>query len=537
MFKNVLVSVSDKSHLVDFLRPLVAQGTRVVSTGGTAQVLKKAGLKVVDVKEQTKFPEVFSGRVKTLHPSIFMPLLARSWKPEDQDILKQYNLEAFDLVICNLYPFEKHQSAKKDQELVEWIDIGGPSLLRAAAKNFFTITTICNPQDYKKFQKGSTLEQRKELASKVFKHVSDYDRLIAQSLHVDSSSSSLSKTPLQEIKKELHVDSNPSSLDDSSSSKTPLQNLPLDENFIKSLRYGENPHQKANWYQKKQKSGLHQAEILQGKELSFNNLLDLSSAVLALKEFEAEPSCVAVKHNNPCGVACANQGSSAVRLALEADPVSVFGGIVACNQSIDKQAAEHLTSLFLEAVIAIDFSKEALDILSRKKNLRVLKWPEMMSSPIDTQGFKDIFGGFLLQDSDQVFQTWNPDWKVIGKEPDEQIKKDLVFAWKVCSHLKSNAIAIVKNKQTLGLGMGQVNRVDAVVSATHRAKKFHQHKKDLVLASDAFFPFADSIDIAFEQGVCWIIQPGGSMKDEKVINRARQLGVNMILTGQRHFKH
>lgn len=500
-FKRALVTVSDKTGLVEFLKPLVDQGLQIVSTGGTAEFLKSHNLEVTLASEQTGFPEVFSGRVKTLHPHIFMPLLARSWKKEDQKVLKEYNLQSFDLVICNLYPFENHKDTQKDEELVEWIDVGGPSLLRAAAKNFFTITTLCCPQDYKGVTQGTTLEQRKALAAKVFKHLCQYDQNISERLEGDQ-----------------------------------VQDFSLKTRFIQNLRYGENPHQKAKWYQKPNKKGLHEAQVLQGSALSFNNILDFSAALSTLKEFN-QPCCVAIKHNNPCGVACGEDVFLSVSQALEADPVSVFGGVLATNQPLDKKTAERLTQLFLEGIIAPDYSAEALEMLKVKPKLRVLKWPEINSFQKDDLAFKEVLGGVLVQTQDQVCQEWSDHWEIIGKAPSEQIKKDLLFAWKVCAHLTSNAIALVKDQQTVGLGMGQVNRVDAVKSSLERAHQFHPNKTSFVLASDAFFPFADSIELAHKQGVSWIIQPGGSVKDKEIIKKSQDLGLNMVITGQRHFKH
>ena len=282
---------------------------------------------------------------------------------------------------------------------------------------------------------------------------------------------------------------------------------------------------------------MHQAECLQGRELSFNNLLDLEGALSALREFD-EPCCVSVKHNNPCGAACGKNTREALVRSLKADPLSVFGGIVALNQKLDQVSAEEMTEVFLEAIIAPDYSQKALEILSRKPRLRVLKWPEMMSfSPMNRE-LREVSGGFLLQDRDQTASQWAENWKIIGEKPSSKIKEDLLFAWKICAHLKSNAIALAWNKQTIGLGMGQVNRVSAVEQALACQKRFHPHINDrIVLASDGFFPFPDSIEQAAQGKVRWIIQPGGSIKDKEVVRKARDLGLNMVLTGQRHFRH
>lgn len=501
MFKNALVTVFDKTGLYECLEPLVARGMRVVSTGGTARFLKSKGLSVTLVEDQTGFPEILSGRVKTLHPLIHIPLLARKENASDQQALEKYHLAPFDLVICNLYPFGKKTPIQDDRELVEWIDVGGPSLLRAAAKNFQTVTVLCSPEDYNRVEEGLSLEGRKRLAGKVFGYLSHYDSLVAGRL---------------------------------SGREKPMEQGEL----VGSLRYGENPGQKAEWYKNSfTRGGLHQAERLQGLELSFNNLLDLEGALSTVKEFK-EPCCVSVKHNNPCGVACGKDMREAVVRSLNGDPLSVFGGVVAFNQKVDQSAAEEMKDFFLEAVIAPDYSQKALDILSRKRKLRVLKWPGMLSfSPMNRE-IKGISGGFLVQDQDKVIAEWNENWKIIGENPDLKAKEDLLFAWKVCAHLKSNAIALVKEKQTVGLGMGQVNRVSAVEQASARRKQFHPHiKGGITLASDGFFPFPDSIEWAAAGGVQWIIQPGGSLRDREVIQKAKDLGLNMILTGQRHFKH
>ena len=499
MFKRALVTVSDKKGLYEFLKPFVDQGMEIVSTGGTAKFLKSKGLSVTLVEEQTQFPELMSGRVKTLHPFVHIPILARDWEPSDQKVLKDYQLKPFDLLVCNLYPFQEKKDIKEDKELVEWIDVGGPSLLRAAAKNFFTLTTVCSPEDYKHIQKKPSLEERKKLAGKVFRYLSQYDACIGETLE---------------------------------QSQSFLQT----GEFVRSLRYGENPQQKAEWYAS-HSTGLHRAEQLQGVELSFNNLLDLEASVSTLGNFK-DPCCVAVKHNNPCGVACGSDIYEAVSRSLQADPMSVFGGIVAINRKMDEKSAKELNQLFLEVVIAPDYSKESLEILNAKPRLRVLKWSHMKDYCYTERDLKQISGGFLLQNQDQVEQTWQESWQVLNEQPSQQVKEDLLFAWKVCAHLKSNAIVLVKDKQTLGLGMGQVNRISSVELALSRYQKFHSKKRDhLVLASDAFFPFPDFIDLLVQNKVQWVIQPGGSIKDKEIMEKAKAAGINMVITGQRHFRH
>ena len=472
-----------------------------------------------------------------------MPLLARKWIKEDQQTLKQHKLTPFDLVICNLYPFTAKRHLTNERELTEWIDVGGPSLLRAAAKNFFSITVICSPNDYGMAQKGTSLKQRKLLSAKVFEHLSQYDALIAETLitnkktkHGKSSQSTVQtddtlKVPLslksQMFKSLLH-------------GKMPESDLTANpENTLKSLRYGENPHQKAIWWSYSSQ-GLHKAQILQGKALSFNNLLDLQTAISCLRDFSS-PTVIAVKHNNPCGMASHTDIHQALKKSILADPLSIFGGVLGANKKITEKFAAQLKSLFIECLIAPNFSPEALNILSKKKNLRLLKWPGMFSFPVKKEkDFKPVDGGILLQEREnnltleQEFDTF----KIIGENPEKKIKEDLLFGWKAAAHLKSNSIAIVKNQQTLGLGMGQVSRVDSVRLALQRLKKFHPKKnRSLVLASDGFFPFSDSIELIAQGGIQWIIQPGGSLRDKEVIEKAKQLKINMILTGIRHFKH
>jgi len=504
MFKNALISVSDKTGLVEFLKPYVAKGLRVVSTGGTLKVLREAGIPAIEVSEQTGFPEVMDGRVKTLHPRVHMSLLARLGNPEDDALLKKEKLEAFDLVIVNLYPFET--ALKKglvEDELIEFIDIGGPSMLRAAAKNHDRLAVVCEPEDYHWIAQKTelTLADRRRLAARVYRHTARYDDLIAKTL-------------------------------------APEEDRPvtLVGSLVSELRYGENPHQKAWWFKKPEnKTGLHDAAILHGKALSFNNILDLEAAVSTVREFKG-PAAVAVKHNNPCGVGTDLESVTvAVRRSIQADPVSVFGGIIALNRTVDLASAEEMAKIFLECIIAPDFTSEALARLQKKKDLRLLRWPEMLVEVADKQ-FRCVSGGFLVQTADQT-TDWSEDWRVIGKAPPENIKNDLLLAWKVCAHLKSNAIAIASHGCTLGLGMGQVNRVDAVEQAVTRMQRHHPDFGEPCLASDAFFPFPDSVEVAAKAGVRWVIQPGGSIRDEEVIARAAELGVTMVMTGRRHFRH
>lgn len=503
MFKNALVSVSDKTGLIAFLKPYVEKGMRVVSTGGTLKHLRENGIQAIDISEQTGFPEVMAGRVKTLHPRVHMAILSRLGNAEDDALLKKEGLEPFDLVVVNLYPFEQARArGVTGQELIEFIDIGGPSLLRAAAKNHERLAVVCDPKDYEWIQSKSelSLEDRRRLAARVFKHTSEYDDLIAKTL-----------SPEEEAP------------------------LTLVGRPIMPLRYGENPHQKAWWLRRPEvSSGLHDAKILHGKPLSYNNILDLDAAVLAAREFQ-EPAAVAVKHNNPCGVGTHSTVSGAVSRAIQADPISVFGGIIAVNRVIDLASAEEMAKIFLECVIAPGFELDALERLKKKKDLRLLEWPQLVERGNELQ-FRTVSGGFLVQTVDQTGE-WSSSWRVLGEQPSESVKKDLLLAWKVCAILKSNAIAIAADGRTVGLGMGQVNRVDAVEHAITRMRKHHPDVREPVLASDAFFPFPDSVELAAQAGVRWIMQPGGSIRDEEVFARARELGINMIITGTRHFRH
>lgn len=505
-FKNALISVSDKTGLVEFVKPLFDQGLRVVSTGGTAETLRRAGIQVIDVSEQTGFPEMMDGRVKTLHPKIHMGLLARAGHKEDAEILKSYQVEPFDLIVVNLYPFEKAlEQNKGEEDLIENIDIGGPSLIRAAAKSFERLCVVCDPRDYAQVAERGVGDRafQKKLAAKAFAHVSSYDAMISHALNDGES----------------------------------LHHFSLGGEKVQALRYGENPHQGATWYKRRGAlNGWHKAQILQGKELSYNNLLDLEASLALVAEC-AEPAAVAVKHNSPCGVAIGGSIEEAIEKCVKADPVSVFGGILAINRPVPPASAKYLNEVFLECVVAPDFPKDSQEIFAKKKNLRLLAWPEMLTRDLFPQ-IKTIQGGFLVQEPDRT-REWSTEWKVLGDKPSASLQKDLSLAWKVAAHLKSNAIAIVGGGQSLGLGMGQVNRVDSVELAIERMRKFHPDfpTSSAVLASDAFFPFSDSIEKIHAAGIRWVIQPGGSVKDEEVFSRARELGVHLVITGQRHFRH
>lgn len=530
MFKNALVSVFDKENIYPFVEAFSKKGMKILSTGGTSSHLKEKGLSIIDVAEQTKFKEVMGNRIKTLHPFVHMCLLAREDCPEDFELLKHYKLEPIDLLVVNLYPFHKRALGLNEREQADWIDIGGPTLLRAAAKNYFRVTVVCDPKDYQWIleKKGNLTEgERKKLAVKAFSHVSLYDSMIAE----EWGRGIKEKTKIQEENEE--------------NKEIVWKEKSWGGVLVKELRYGENPHQRGFWYKKPNEEGLQDMEILQGKPLSYNNLLDLDSALKTLFEFQDEICSVAVKHNNPCGVSIGSSVNEALRASLKADPMSVFGGVLVVNEPLDEGQAESLDSVFLECLLAPDFSKNLLNILKKKKNLRILKWPSLHTFVSARRRYgsrsflqiKSLLGGFLVQSWDQLDKVWDEKWEVLNEKPSEEIKKDLLMAWKICAHLKSNAIALVADQKTVGLGMGQVNRVDAVDQAIERMKKFHPQIQNAVLASDAFFPFPDSIDKASKGQIRWIIQPGGALRDEEVKKRAEELGINLIFTRKRHFLH
>lgn len=507
--KRALVSVSDKSGLIEFLKPLVKEGLEIVSTGGTADFLKQNQIQVIDISQVTHFPEVLNGRVKTLHPMVHMGLLADQRNPEHMEQLKKHDVRSFDLVVGNLYPFEKmaQKLGVTDEELIENIDIGGPSFLRSSAKNYHSVLVVSDPDDYTWVQEKILNQQitdadRRKLALKVFSLTSYYDALIVQRLSNESDEQKYLNIPLK---------------------------------LRSRLRYGENSHQRARWYENPiEQTALSSMQIYQGKELSYNNLLDLDAAVGLVSQF-IQPGCVAVKHNNPCGAAVAVTLLEASKKAIQSDPKSIFGGIVAFNQTVDLKVCEEFKDLYLECMIAPEFTPESLSFLASKKNLRVLKAQNLKTS---TQSFKSISGGALHQQSD-IFPEVQ--WSFISDPPNLEMKKSILFGETVAGFLKSNSIALVYRGQTIGLGMGQVNRVDAVEQALKRMDEFIQREKidlnEVVLVSDAFFPFPDSIDLIAKKGIKWIAQPGGSLKDQAVFEAARMNQLNMVITQTRHFRH
>lgn len=513
-----LVSVSDKTGLEPFARGLHALGFQFLSTGGTARALRQWSLPVQEVSDWTGFPEILDGRVKTLHPRIHTAILANLSLPEHQQTLQQLNLKPIELVVVNLYPFEQAlRAGASEAEQIEQIDIGGPTLIRAAAKNFEHIAVIVRPADYEwtlsRLQsEGLSRADRAVLAARAFAHVADYDALIADWFRRFDPDGALPDT------------------------LTPTFRL------AQRLRYGENPHQQAAFYTEPFALAgcIATAQQLWGKELSYNNLLDADAALELVREFE-QPACAIIKHTNPCGVAVGESLTEAFLRALETDPVSTFGGIVACNRPIDREAAEAMVApgTFFEVILAPAFAPDALSIFQERKgwgqNVRLLRTGEL-APPTQLHGYalRSLTGGVLYTERDTL--DWSPDTLQVVTErtPTESEWADLRFAWRVVKHVKSNAIVVAKGGVVRGVGAGQMNRVGSVRLALQQAG---DHGRGAVLASDAFFPFPDSIDLAAQAGIRAIVQPGGSKKDPEVIAAANETGIAMVFTGIRHFRH
>ncbi|MBM4764554.1 bifunctional phosphoribosylaminoimidazolecarboxamide formyltransferase/IMP cyclohydrolase [Bacillus sp. B15-48] len=509
--KRALISVSDKNGIVDFAKELVTLGFEIVSTGGTKNALAEAGVPVIGISDVTGFPEILEGRVKTLHPNIHGGLLAKVGEESHRKQLDEHGIKPIELVCVNLYPFQQ-TIAKPDvtvEDAIENIDIGGPAMLRASAKNHEYITVLVDPVDYQTVleeyrQNGRTeAVTRRKLAAKVYRHTAAYDAMIA------------------EYMTNLAGEENP-------------EKMTVTYELKQNLRYGENPHQKAAFYRKPLGSvfSIANGNQLHGKELSYNNINDADAALQIVKEFN-EPAAVAVKHMNPCGVGTGKTTFDAFTKAFEADPVSIFGGIIALNREVDAETAKKLYEIFLEIVIAPSFSKEALEILTGKKNLRLL------TVPFDQEGKKEmkltsIEGGLLAQD----FDTYGLDDATITvptkREPTAQEWEALKLGWKIVKHVKSNAIVVSSKDSTVGIGAGQMNRVGAANIALEQAGK---KAEGAALASDAFFPMDDTVEAAAKAGITAIIQPGGSIRDEDSIKKADEYGIAMVFTGVRHFKH
>lgn len=515
---KALISVSDKTGVVEFAKGLVALGWEILSTSGTMKLLKESGVPVTSVSDVTGFPEICDGRVKTLHPKIHGALLARRDIPEHMKELKDNDIDTIDLVCVNLYPF-RETIAKPDvtmEDAVEHIDIGGPSMLRSAAKNWESVTVVCNPADYEtilseiKADGNTTRDTRLKLSAKAYTHTAEYDMAISTYMRAQAG------LP---------------------------EKLFLEYDLKQELRYGENPHQEAKFFAStvKEPFSLATAEQLNGKELSYNNIQDANATLNIAREFD-EPFCVGVKHMNPCGSATGKTIAAAWKKAYEADKTSIFGGIVAANREIDLETAQMLKPIFLEIVMAPSFAPDALELLCTKKNLRVLKVDMSKDNTVRKQ-YVSMNGGMLVQDRDINTKPVSAEQCVTEAKPTAEQLADLEFAWKIVKHVKSNAIVVAKNGMTYGVGAGQMNRIGSAEIALKQAQAtLKEEGKDimtegLVLASDGFFPFNDCVALAAEYGIKAIVQPGGSIRDEDSVKLADEKGITMLFTGERHFKH
>lgn len=506
--KRALISVSDKTNLIDFAKALQALGYELVSTGGTKKALENAGIRVKGISEINHFPEILDGRVKTLHPNVHGGILAKDTS-EHMSVLKEHKIVPIDLVVVNLYPFA--QTIRRENvtldDAIENIDIGGPTMVRSAAKNYSRVMVVVNPMRYNdvidRLKEGEVaLAFREKLALEAFEHTALYDTMIASYLKKAFNDTTISEEKTFGGKLE------------------------------KSLRYGENPHQKAEFYRTNQGRGtIGDATLLGGKELSYNNIVDLDAAWQIVNEY-TKPACAIVKHTNPCGLALGETIFEAYKRAYEADSLSAFGGIIACNHKVDADTANEVVKTFMEAIVAPKFTQEALETLKTKPNLRILETGTLLT---DTSPWVEtITGGYLLQERDKVSLT-KDDLKIVTKtDVDDALLEELLFAWHAVKHVKSNAIVVSNHFQTLGVGAGQMNRVGACQIAFEKAG---EKSRGAVLASDAFFPFKDSIEVAKKAGIKAIIQPGGSIRDEEVIACCDENDIAMVFTGIRHFKH
>ncbi|HEX4346699.1 MAG TPA: bifunctional phosphoribosylaminoimidazolecarboxamide formyltransferase/IMP cyclohydrolase [Vicinamibacterales bacterium] len=531
---RALLSVSDKTGVVDVARGLAARGFELVSTGGTARALSDAGLPVTSVSDVTGFPEMMDGRVKTLHPALHGGILARRDRPDDLAAASAHGIGLVDVVIVNLYPFVKAAAnpATPFDSLVEEIDIGGPSLVRAAAKNFRGVLVVVDPADYPELlaaiDRGPSLEFRFGLMRKAIGHTGAYDTAIASTLNTISLAGEQFVRP-------------PAA---AASSLAGTMDVRLEK--IRDLRYGENPHQKAAWYKGSQASGLGAASILQGKELSYTNLLDLDAAARIVLEFD-EPAAAVIKHTNPCGAAIGGTIAKAYVRAREADSLAAFGGIVALNRTLDLEVAETIVSTFIEAVIAPDIAPDALQILAKKQNMRVVvaNFDSLRNGGVE---LRSILGAVLAQERDFVSEAQVP-WSVNGaaadvlrvvtkRAPTAKELDALRFAWRLCAHVKSNTVIFTDAERTLAIGAGQMSRVDSVNVALMKAQNAgHRSLAGSVAASDAYFPFRDGLDQVAAAGATAVVQPGGSVRDPEVIAAADEHNIAMVFTGRRHFRH
>ena len=508
---RALVSVSDKTGLVEFVQGLQALGWEIIATGGTQKLLESKGVKTIGISEVTGFPEICDGRVKTLHPKVHGGILARRDVPEHMATLAENGIETIELVCVNLYPFR--QTIAKEgvtlEDAIENIDIGGPSMVRSAAKNWRDVNIVCDPADYDnvlaeiRANGNTSLETRLKLSAKAYTHTAEYDSCIATYMRRQAG------LP---------------------------EKLFLEYDLKQPLRYGENPHQTANFFAAQQPVPFSLAfgRQLQGKELSYNNIQDANAALNVVRDFD-EPFCVALKHMNPCGAAVGKTIEEAWQAAYEADTVSIYGGIVAVNRPLTAEVARGMKPIFLEIVIAPSFTPEAMEILSTKKNLRVME-VDMTKDGASVPQYISVNGGLLAQQLDTQVEDITPAMCVTKVKPTEAQMADLQFGWKIVKHVKSNAIAVVRDNHTIGVGAGQTNRVGSAEIALEQAKAAG-YTEGLVLASDGFLPFGDTVALAAKYGVTAIVQPGGSIRDEESIVEADKLGITMLFTGVRHFKH
>ncbi|MDU6263442.1 MAG: bifunctional phosphoribosylaminoimidazolecarboxamide formyltransferase/IMP cyclohydrolase [Anaerocolumna aminovalerica] len=516
---RALVSVSDKTGIVDFAKELVALGIEIISTGGTYNKLKEAGVPAIEISELTGFPECLEGRVKTLHPIVHAGLLAMKSKPEHMKQLADLKIQTIDMAVVNLYPFKATilKEGVTREEAIENIDIGGPTMLRSAAKNYQDVTVVVDPRDYEKVlrelkeKKEVSLDTKFYLMQKVFMHTSHYDTMIADYLKKQRNDYEMPETLTMTFEK------------------------------VQDMRYGENPHQKAAFYREigKKTGSITDAVQVNGKELSFNNINDTNCALELLKEF-TEPTVVACKHGNPCGVGSGDTILDAWKKAFAADKVSIYGGIVVVNREVTLALAEEMKQVFLEVVAAPKFEKEALELLQTKKNVRLLELKDI-GVPQDENAYdlKKVNGGLIVQTIDSKLLVEEELKVVTHRIPTDKEMEDLRFAWKVVKFVKSNGIALAKDKQTVGIGPGQVNRVWAAKQSIEHAEELidPDATKGAVLASDAFFPFDDCVEAAHQAGITAIIQPGGSIRDDDSIKKCNEYGIAMVFTGMRHFKH
>ena len=508
---RALISVSDKTGVVEFAKGLRTLGWEVIATGGTMKLLADSGVEVINISDVTGFPEICDGRVKTLHPNVHGGLLARRDDPEHLKALKENHIEFIDMVCVNLYPFRETISKPgvKMEDAIENIDIGGPSMLRSAAKNWADVTVVCDPADYAQIldeiRAGGNTEKatRLKLSAKAYTHTAEYDAMIAAYMRAQAGLN---------------------------------EKLFLEFDLVQSLRYGENPHQSAKFYRegKEVPYSLAFARQLNGKELSYNNIQDANAALNIVREFD-EPFCVGLKHMNPCGAAVGRDVVEAWTKAYEADKVSIFGGIVAVNREVTREAAERMKPIFLEIIMAPKFSEGALEVLCTKKNLRLLE-VDMTRSDVHPMQYVSVNGGLLAQELDVETKRVEASMTVTKARPDAAQLRDLEFAWRIVKHVKSNAIVVVKGGQTLGVGAGQMNRIGSAEIALKEAQA-KGATEGLVMASDGFFPFDDCVTLAAANGVAAIVQPGGSVRDDAVIEACNKHGMVMAFTGLRLFHH